>query len=140
MTHSILHSRLWYLEQLGITRYSLRHATLLQGDVALTLSAQIKLLIFSDEPILLSQSPLADICYAFNLTEENILCLQLNQFDLLPEKADALLWFVNCAVLPQLAENTPYIATPAFSELLQSAEIKKTIWSTFCHYEHYLTP
>lgn len=122
---------------MGVTRYSLRHATRLQGDAALPISSQIKLLIFSRDPINLHDSPFCDLCFAFHLDAQHILCLTPQQYSLVPEQTQAIYWFIDTA--DPLPENSdlPSIHTPLIYDLMHSPAHKKALWNQFCRYENY---
>lgn len=135
-----MNHRDWYLEQLGITQYTVRRPASLMGEVAITLTPEIRLLTVSAEST--EEKIFDDILKAIRLTRQNVLTLKPEQLIMLPEQFNAVVWFIN-QPLPESwpaggsVNNRPTIKTLSLSALAKSPKDKRQLWQELCQYEHY---
>ena len=80
------------LQQLGITQWTLRRPAVLQGEVAVSLPADTKLLIVADVPPAEDDPLVRDVLLSLALTGEQVYRLTPEQVTMLPEDTRCNVW------------------------------------------------
>lgn len=121
------------LSQLGITQYRLHRPAVLAGEVAIHLSAAVKLLIITEESRVLAHPVTQDLLGAVALTQDQVMQLSSQQLTLLPQPLDCWLWFVG--VSPHKNYAKVQWVSPSLIELSSQAVAKRDLWQQICHYD-----
>nr|WP_113865796.1 DNA polymerase III subunit psi [Brenneria salicis]NMN92774.1 DNA polymerase III psi subunit [Brenneria salicis ATCC 15712 = DSM 30166]RBP63751.1 DNA polymerase III psi subunit [Brenneria salicis ATCC 15712 = DSM 30166]RLM31036.1 DNA polymerase III subunit psi [Brenneria salicis ATCC 15712 = DSM 30166] len=124
----------WMLQQLGITQWTLRRPSALQGEIAVSLPAQIRLVIVSAEPLPDDAPLLNDVLRSLALTPEQTYRLTPQQTMMLPENARCHSW--RLGVDAPLALEGVQLTSPVLTELSQRADAKRALWQQICEHEH----
>ncbi|ANI30835.1 DNA polymerase III subunit psi [Yersinia entomophaga] len=123
----------WLLQQLGITQWTLRRPAVLQGEIAVSLPEDIRLLIVAetlpgqDDPLL------CDIVRSLGLSAAQIYSLTPDQVAMLPEDTQCNSW--RLGISEPLALAGAQLHSPALTELYQDAGAKRALWQQICHHE-----
>lgn len=123
----------WLLQQMGITQYTLRRPRALQGEIAVTLPAETRLVIVADTPPLLQDPLVADVLRALNLQEPQVQLLTPDQLAMLPDDARCNSWRLGLDAPVALAGIQ--IASPVLAELYHNADAKRALWLQICQHE-----
>lgn len=123
----------WLLQQMGITQYTLRRPGALQGEIAISLNGQTRLLIVADVPPLLTDPFISDVLSAMQMREHEVVVLTPEQLMMLPDDTRCTSW---CLGL-EAPINVPgsQIASPVLAELYHNASAKRALWQQITHYE-----
>jgi len=128
----------WLLQQLGITQWALRRPGVLQGEVAVSLSPEVRLLIVAQafpDP----QDPLfCDVLLSLGLTPAQTYGLTPDQVAMLPEDTECNSW--RLGVDEPLAVVGAQLYSPALAELSQDTRAKRALWQQIYHHEKYFYP
>ncbi len=123
----------WLLEQMGITQYTLRRPRALQGEVAVSLPEQTRLLIVAEVPPLLSDPLISDVLRAMLVLEQEVVVLTPEQLAMLPDDTRCASWCLG--VEPAAVPDGSQIASPVLAELYHNAGAKRALWQQISHYE-----
>lgn len=123
------------LQQLGITQWVLRRPERLRGDVAITLSAQTRLLIVSDASLSPDDLLLCDILRALSLTVEQAVILTPEQYTMLSDRQRYLCWWLGDAAPAEAC-----LHSPALDALYHNSGAKRALWQQICHEQHHFFP
>lgn len=126
--------REWQLQQLGITRWSLRRPAVLQGEIAITLPDHIRLVMVADALPAMTEPLLLDIFRAMTVSPDCVLQLTPERVAMLPEESQCLSW--RLGVAHALSLRGTQLASPAFSELQHSGAARAALWQQICDHEH----
>lgn len=130
-------SRDWYLEQLGIPQYQLRHPHALCGKGMFALSKRTRLIIIA-ETCTLNSAFMVDLLAAIGCDPSSLLLIKPTQIAFLPTKMDGVIWIMgNMDNLGLPYQSNLIIRSPAWNELVQSAQHKRQLWRQLSNYEHY---
>lgn len=121
------------LQQLGITQWVLRRPAVLQGEVAISLSDDIRLLIVTQQPPRLDDPLLGDILRSMGLIVQQTFILTPEQVTMLVENTKCASW--RLGISEPLALVGVQLHSPVLSELYQDAAAKRALWQQICHYE-----
>lgn len=125
----------WLLQQLGITQWVLRRPSLLQGEVAVSLPANVRLLVVAQilpDP----HDPLfCDVLRTLELTHAQTYSLTPEQVAMLPKENHCNSWWLGVEPPPALGGHQ--LHSPAFAELSQDTSAKRALWQQICHYEQH---
>lgn len=128
----------WLLQQLGITQWTLRRPGALQGEIAVSLPAEVCLLVVAQvlpDP----QDPLfCDVLRSLGLQPAQTYGLTPDQVAMLPEGTECDSWRLGIA--EPLAVAGAQLYSPALAELSQDAGAKRALWQQICHHEQHFTP
>lgn len=128
----------WLLQQLGITQWTLRRPTALQGEIAVRLPAATRLLIVAD-PLPDQNDPLLwDVIRSLRLSPDEICRLTPQQLDMLPEPAPCPCWWLGCE--PPQPQDGVRLTSPALPNLYQSPGAKRALWQQICQHELHFHP
>lgn len=128
----------WQLQQLGISQWSLRRPGALKGEIAISLPANIRLLMIGESLPTLSEPLVGDILRALEITSEQVLALTPDRVAMLPQKGHCHCWRLGNEA-PVTLEGA-VLSTPAFNELQASAQARAALWQQICAYEHDFYP
>jgi len=123
----------WLLQQMGITQYTLRRPRALQGEIAVTLPADIRLVIVADVPPTLQDPLIADVLRALELHEAQVQVLTPDQLAMLPDDTRCHSWCLGLDTPVTLAGTQ--IASPVLAELYHNAGAKRALWQQICQHE-----
>lgn len=124
-----LQLRDWYLTQLGITQYTLRHSTLLNTDVLIHITPEIQLLIITQHPPDLSHTLFDDVLQTMQLTPNEVLVINPEQSYMLLEQLSLIVWIMGELPVEKCPKTDhKQIITPDFEHIHQSASAKKQLW------------
>ncbi|MGB8665444.1 MAG: DNA polymerase III subunit psi [Serratia inhibens] len=128
----------WLLQQLGITQWTLRRPGVLQGEVAVSLPPDVRLLVVA-QPLPEHNDPLfCDVLRSLGLTPAQTYGLTPDQVAMLPEDTQCNSW--RLGVAEPLAVAGAQLHSPALADLSLDASAKRALWQQICHHEHYFYP
>lgn len=130
----------WQLEQMGIKQYQLRRPAALQGEVAVTLSDNVKVVLLCEQPPALSSPFMQDILRAMLLTSEQVCCLTPEQAIMLPENTQCTFWLLGLKEPPSLPASLakqPSFSSPPLSGLAEDPNAKRLLWQQICRDEYH---
>ena len=123
----------WLLQQMGITQYTLRRPRALQGEIAVTLPAETRLVIVADTLPVLQDPLVADVLRTLNLQENQVQQLTPDQLAMLPDDARCNSWRLGLDAPVNLAGTQ--IASPVLAELYHNPGAKRALWLQICQHE-----
>lgn len=126
------------LQQLGITQWTLRRPAVLQGEVAVSLPADTKLLIVADVPPAEDDPLVTDVLRSLALSSQQVYRLTPEQVAMLPEDTRCNVWQLGLSEPLTLAG--PQLSSPALAELYQDAGAKRALWQQICENEQHFYP
>ena len=121
------------LQQMGITQYVLRRPRALQGEIAVTLPADTRLVIVAEELPDFQQPLVADILRALALDEAQVQMFTPDQIAMLPDDAQCTSWCLGLETPVSLAGTQ--LTSPLLAELSHSASAKRALWQQICQHE-----
>lgn len=128
----------WLLQQLGITQWTLRRPGVLQGEVAVSLPENVRLLVVAQEQPDRHDPLFCDVLRSLGLTPEQTYGLTPDQVAMLPEDTECNSW--RLGVAEPLAVAGAQLSSPVLTELSQDAGAKRALWQQICHHEHDFYP
>lgn len=121
------------LQQLGITQWTLRRPAVLQGEIAIRLPEDTRLLIVAD-PLPDQNDPLlCDVLHSLGLTSRQVYALTPERVAMLPEETQCNSW--RLGISEPLAVAGAQLHSPALTGLYQDASAKRILWQQICHHE-----
>lgn len=123
----------WQLQQLGITQWTLRRPAALQGEIAVALSGQTRLVIVASDPPALDDPLVRDVLLSLALSADQVQCLTPEQLAMLPQGSRCNSW--RMAIDQPLALAGAQLDTPALDELQQSGAARRALWQQICEHE-----
>ncbi|MBJ3813551.1 DNA polymerase III subunit psi [Shimwellia pseudoproteus] len=123
----------WQLQHLGITQWALRRPTALQGDIAVALSGQTRLVIVASEPPVLDDPLVQDVIRSLGLAGDQVQLLTPDQLAMLPAGSRCNSWRI--AIDQPLSLAGAQLDSPALDELQQSGAARRALWQQICKYE-----
>ncbi len=123
----------WQLQQLGITRWTLRRPAVLQGEIALTLPDTVRLVVVADVLPSPADALVADILRALVLSTDAVMWLTPDRAAMLPEGACCNSWLLG--VEAEVALTGARLMTPGLDELKHSAQARAALWRQICEHE-----
>jgi len=130
--------REWQLQQLGITRWSLRRPGALRGEIAITLPAHVRLVMAGNNLPALTHPFISDILRALMLTPDQVLQLTPDRVAMLPEGSHCNSW--RLGIDEPITLIGAQIATPAWADLRSNPAACAALWQQICTYEHDFFP
>ncbi|MDX5628306.1 MULTISPECIES: DNA polymerase III subunit psi [unclassified Brenneria] len=128
----------WLLQQLGITQWTLKRPAVLQGEIAVSLPEQVRLIIVSAEPLAADEPLLADVLRSLALTPDQAYSLTPQQVEMLPAAARCPSW--RLGIDEPLALEGVQFTSPALTELYHNADAKRALWRQICEHERDIPP
>lgn len=123
----------WLLQQMGITQYVLRRPRALQGEIALALPGDTRLLIIADVPPATDDPLISDVLRALAIDQHNAVALTPDQLAMLPDDNHCASW--RLGIDTPLTVKGPQLVSPALEELYHNASAKRALWQQICEYE-----
>ncbi|CBG91559.1 DNA polymerase III subunit psi [Citrobacter rodentium] len=128
----------WQLQQLGITQWSLRRPGALQGEIAISIPAHIRLVMVAEEPPALTEPLVSDILRALTLTPDQVLQVTPERVAMLPQGSRCNSWRLGTEE-PLLLEGAQ-VTTPGLDELRANPAARAALWQQICTHEHDFFP
>ncbi|WP_039057549.1 DNA polymerase III subunit psi [Enterobacter sp. Bisph1] len=128
----------WQLQQLGITQWALRRPAALQGEIAISLPAHIRLVMVAPTLPALSDPLVSDVLHALTVTEDQVLQLTPDRVPMLPPESHCNSWWLG--VETQAALTGAQVTTPAVDELRANPAARAALWRQICEHEHDFFP
>lgn len=128
----------WLLQQLGITQWVLRRPGVLQGEVAVSVPPEVRLLVVAQVLPQPHDELFCDVLRSLGLTAAQTYGLTPDQVAMLPEDIKCNSW--RLGIEEPLAVLGAQLFSPALAELSQDAGAKRALWQQICHYEHDFYP
>ncbi|WP_318371817.1 DNA polymerase III subunit psi [Enterobacter sp.] len=128
----------WQLQQLGLTQWSLRRPQALQGEIAISLPAHIRLVMVSDALPALTEPLISDILRALTVTPDQVLQLTPERVAMLPQGSRCNSWLLGTEA-PLLLEGAR-VSSPAFDKLRANPAACAALWQQICEHEHDFFP
>ncbi|KIS45023.1 DNA polymerase III subunit psi [Kosakonia radicincitans] len=128
----------WQLQQLGITQWSLRRPAVLQGEIAISLPAHIRLVMVACEPPMLADPLVSDVLRALTITADQVLQLTPDRVAMLPPGSQCNSWWLGVDEPQPLAG--AQVATPGVDELRANPAARAALWQQICEHEHDFFP
>lgn len=128
----------WQLQQLGITQWSLRRPSVLQGEIAISLPEHIRLVMVAEDLPSLTEPLVSDILRALAVTPDQVLQLTPDRVAMLPQGGRCNSW--------RLGESEPValegaqVTSPAYDQLQISVAARADLWQQICAHEHDFFP
>lgn len=128
----------WQLKQLGITQWSLRRPAALQGEIAISLPAHIRLVMVAPELPALTEPLVGDVLRALAVTPDQVLQLTPDRVEMLPPGSTCNSW--RLGIESPLALDGAQVMTPGLDELRGNPAARAALWRQICNYEHDFFP
>ena len=128
----------WLLQQMGITQYQLRRPRVLQGEIAVSLAPDTRLLIVADTPPTLQEPLIGDVLRTLGLQTSQVMSLTPEQLLMLPDTLSCAGWLLG--VESDQAFNGIQLRTASLNELISSSAAKRALWQQMCKHDSHLFP
>lgn len=126
----------WLLQQIGITQYQLRRPRVLQGEIAVRLAPDTRLLLVAEHPPALDEPLISDVLRALDISPAQVMTLTPEQLPMLPEQLPCPGWLLG--VESQHAFNGVVFTSAVLNELISSGAARRALWQQMCNYDHSL--
>ena len=128
----------WQLQQLGITQWALRRPTALQGEIAISIPAHVRLVMVAEELPSLTETLVSDVLRTLKVSADQVLQLTPERVAMLPPESRCNSWRLG------VADETPLeggqLLTPPLEELKANPKARSALWQQICEYEHDFFP
>ncbi|MCE0800975.1 DNA polymerase III subunit psi [Buttiauxella sp. S04-F03] len=128
----------WLLQQLGITQWELRRPAALQGEIAVSLHENVKLLMVAEDLPDLSDPLVNDVLRSLNLCAQQVMQLTPERAAMLPTDSRCNSW--RLGVSEQLPIPGAQLATPELNELYENGAARQALWLQICEHENDFFP
>ncbi|HDR2611138.1 TPA: DNA polymerase III subunit psi [Enterobacter ludwigii] len=128
----------WQLQQLGITQWALRRPTALQGEIAISIPAHVRLVMVAEELPALNEPLIGDVLRSLKLTTEQVLQLTSDRVTMLPSDSRCNSW--RMGDIDEVSLEGSQICSPALDELKANPKARSALWQQICEYEHDFFP
>ena len=128
----------WQLQQLGITQWSLRRPSVLQGEIAISLPEHIRLVMVAQTLPALTEPLVNDVLRAFAVTPDQVLQLTPDRVAMLPSDSRCNSW--RLGEVDEVALAGSQIGSPGLEELKANPNARRALWQQICKYEHDFFP
>lgn len=118
---------------MGITQYTLRRPRALQGEIAISLPADTRLLIIASAPPSAEDALVSDVLRALTIQAHQVFILTPDQLAMLPDDSQCASWRIG--IDETIAVKGAQLASPALDELYHNADAKRALWQQICEYE-----
>ena len=82
----------WQLQQLGITQWSLRRPGALQGEIAISIPAHVRLVMVANDLPALTDPLVSDVLRALTVSPDQVLQLTPEKIAMLPQGSRCNIW------------------------------------------------
>ena len=124
----------WQLQQLGITQWVLRRPTALQGEIAISLPAHVRLVMVAESLPALTTPLIRDLLLALGVTPDPVLPLTPGRVEMLPPDSQCLSIWLGVEPLTSLAGTALHTLT--LDALRQDPAARAALWQQICEHEH----
>ena len=128
----------WQLQQLGITQWALRRPTALQGEIAISIPAHVRLVMVAEELPALNEPLIGDVLRSLKLTTEQVLQLTPDRVTMLPSDSRCNSW--RMGDIDGVSLEGSQICSAALDELKANPKARSALWQQICEYEHDFFP
>ena len=128
----------WQLQQLGITQWALRRPTALQGEIAVSLHENVRLLMVAEALPALNDPLVNDVLRSLNLDAQQVMQLTPERAAMLPGDSRCNSW--RLGVSEPLPIPGAQLATPELNELYQNGAARQALWQQICEHENDFFP
>ena len=128
----------WQLQQLGITQWSLRRPGALQGEIAISIPAHVRLVMVGETLPPLTEPLVSDILRALTLSPDQVLQVTPERVAMLPQGSRCNSWRLGTDA--PLSLEGAQVATPAFDELRANPTARAALWQQISTHEHDFFP
>ncbi|RPH28660.1 DNA polymerase III subunit psi [Buttiauxella warmboldiae] len=128
----------WLLQQLGITQWELRRPAALQGEIAVSLHENVKLLMVAESLADLSDPLVNDVLRSLNLNAQQVMQLTPERAAMLPDGSRCNSWRLGVNEALPLAG--AQLATPELNELYHNGAARQALWQQICEHENDFFP
>lgn len=128
----------WLLGQLGITQWELWRPLVLQGEVAVSLPANTRLVMVAEDLPALDDPLVNDVLRSLALQPRQIMQLTPDRAAMLPAETRCNSW--RLGVDEPLPLPGAQLTTPALNELYHNGAARQRLWQQICKYEHDFFP
>ena len=126
----------WLLQQMGITQYQLRRPRVLQGEIAVRLAPDTRLLLVAEHPPALDEPLIRDVLRALDILPAQVMTLTPEQLPMLPEQVACPGWLLG--VESGHTFNGVVFTSAVLNELISSGAARRALWQQMCTHDHYL--
>lgn len=128
----------WLLQQLGITQWELRRPAALQGEIAVSLHENVRLLMVAEALPDLNDPLVNDVLRSLNLDAQQVMQLTPERAAMLPGDSHCNSW--RLGVSEPLPIPGAQLATPELNELYQNGAARQALWLQICEHENDFFP
>ncbi|MBV7406763.1 DNA polymerase III subunit psi [Enterobacter sp. ENT03] len=128
----------WQLQQLGITQWALRRPAALQGEIAISLPAHIRLVMVSSTLPALTEPLIGDVMRALTVTPDQVLQITPERIAMLPAGSRCNCWLLGAD--ENVALEGVKVTSPPFDELRVNPAARAALWQQICEHEHDFFP
>ncbi|CAD5352417.1 DNA polymerase III, psi subunit [Enterobacter cancerogenus] len=128
----------WQLQQLGITQWALRRPTALQGEIAISIPAHVRLVMVGEELPALNEILIGDVLRSLKLTPDQVLQLTPERVAMLPPDSRCNSW--RMGDVDEISLEGGQICSPALEELKANPKARSALWQQICEYENNFFP
>jgi len=121
---------------MGITQYQLRRPRMLQGEIAVTLAPDTRLVMVAEHAPALQEPLIRDVLRALSIQPSQVMTLTPEQLPMLPEQVDCAGWLLG--VESEYTFNGITFSTAVFNELISSGAAKRALWQQMCNHDSHL--
>lgn len=122
------------LQQLGITQWVLRRPAVLQGEIAVTLLSDTRLVLVTERLNVLSDPFVLDVLRSLGLHENQVLQVTPERAAMLPAGRKCNSWCLGVDV--PLAISGAKLLSVDLDELYLNSAERRALWQQICTYEH----
>ena len=120
----------WQLQQLGITQWALRRPTALQGEIAISIPAHVRLVMVAEQLPALNEPLIGDVLRSLKLTTEQVLQLTPDRVTMLPSDSRCNSW--RMGDIDEVSLEGSQICSPALDELKANPKARSALWQQIC--------
>jgi len=128
----------WQLQQLGITQWALRRPAALQGEIAISLPAHIRLVMVSSALPALTEPLISDVLRALTVSPDQVLQITPERIAMLPAGSRCNCWLLGAD--ETVALEGVKVTSPRFDELRVNPAARAALWQQICEHEHDFFP
>lgn len=129
----------WQLQQLGITQWVLRRPAVLQGEVAVTLPGNTRLVIVAAQLPALDAPFIDDVLRSLSLRADQVMSLTPDRVAMLPAGSECPTWWLGDAPSSPALSGVQ-LCSPSLDELYQNPQARQALWKQICQNEDYFFP
>ncbi|VDZ54604.1 DNA polymerase III subunit psi [Citrobacter freundii] len=128
----------WQLQQLGITQWSLRRPGALQGEIAISIPAHVRLVMVAAQLPALTEPLMSDILRALTVSPDQVLQLTPDRVAMLPQGSRCNSWRLEPK--SRCCWRALRSRVLRLNELRENPAARAALWQQICAYEHDFFP